>query len=203
MPGTLYKRISFWTGMGCQAIATAIVTSFWWTCTFAGANHWLWALVWCHHRTNHYRLNENNVEVFDYLRQTFLSLRPQVGITLPWFWCIASVTFGLAGVHIYNFSIEYMLFMELSYRSGSVDVWYKYKLPLCIHTIYVNGVDIIYRMFVWYNQREENLMFIVGCLVFTPWPLRPKGYCRCLSMSVCPPVCASVRKLYLVCKIKR
>ena len=24
------------------------------------------------------------------------------------------------------------------------------------------------------------------CLIFTPWPLRPNGYCCCLRLSVCP-----------------
>ena len=43
--------------------------------------------------------------------------------------------------------------------------------------------------------------------VFTPWPFRPKGYCRCLRPYVCPSVrpfvCLSVRKLYLVGTITR
>ena len=43
--------------------------------------------------------------------------------------------------------------------------------------------------------------------VFTPWPFRPKGYCRCLRPSICPSVrptvCLSVRRLYLVGTITR
>ena len=29
-------------------------------------------------------------------------------------------------------------------------------------------------------------------IVFTPWPFRPKGYCRCPRLSACPPVRPSV-----------
>ena len=39
--------------------------------------------------------------------------------------------------------------------------------------------------------------------LFTPWPIRPKGYCRCLHLSVRPSVHLSVRKLYLVRTITR
>ena len=42
---------------------------------------------------------------------------------------------------------------------------------------------------------------------FLPWPFIPKGYCRCLRLSVCPPVRPSarlsVRQLYLFCAISR
>ena len=38
---------------------------------------------------------------------------------------------------------------------------------------------------------------------FYPKPFRPKGYCRCLRLSVRPSVCLSVRKLYLVRTITR
>ena len=34
--------------------------------------------------------------------------------------------------------------------------------------------------------------------VFTPRPFGPKGYCRCLRLSVCPSVRLSVRKIWLV-----
>ena len=33
--------------------------------------------------------------------------------------------------------------------------------------------------------------------IFTPWPFRPKGYCRCLRLSVHLSIC----KLFLVCTI--
>ena len=39
--------------------------------------------------------------------------------------------------------------------------------------------------------------------LFTPWPFRLKGYCRCLSLSAHPSVCPFVRKLYLVRSITR
>ena len=44
-------------------------------------------------------------------------------------------------------------------------------------------------------------------IIFTPWPFRPKGYCRCLRVSVRPSVrpsvCPSVRELSLVRTITR
>ena len=39
--------------------------------------------------------------------------------------------------------------------------------------------------------------------VFNPWTFRSNGYCRCLRQSVCPSVCPSVRKLFLVRTITR
>ena len=38
---------------------------------------------------------------------------------------------------------------------------------------------------------------------FTPWPFRPKGYCRCPCLSVRPSARPSARKLYLVRTVTR
>ena len=45
-------------------------------------------------------------------------------------------------------------------------------------------------------------LYLDALNIFTPWPFRPTGYCRCLRLSVCPSfrpsIPLSVHKLYLV-----
>ena len=50
-------------------------------------------------------------------------------------------------------------------------------------------------------------LFFLYIVVVTPLPFRPKGYCHCLCLSVCPPVRLPVRpsifELYFVSTITR
>ena len=48
----------------------------------------------------------------------------------------------------------------------------------------------------WHGEETWPVRNHIKAVVkFTPWPFRPKAYCRRLRLSICP----SVRQLYLIC----
>ena len=109
----------------------------------------------------------------------------------------------------------------------SLTFWYRVKWPLfqddkrislnengctlvqsslnCEFKGQINNMAALAETTDWRRTGAISLSF------FIPWPFRPKGYCRCLRLSVCPSVRPSVRlsvrlsvhKLYLVRAIIR
>ena len=105
-------------------------------------------------------------------------------------------------------AIQYIV----SFGIASLSMWIVCRLPfqLCVEMseslhAHTSGSTLmnVSKCFSWMKpQRTENKTK-KHVRIFTPWPFRPKGYCRCMRLSVSPSARPSARKLYFVRTITR